>query len=176
MRWPSACRRKSRARYTPKRHPRRKDRSRTQSRVLRRRAASLPRSIARTTTRASQPAGGRSRMARSRAPSRRRRAPPWRATARATPSSIAQLPSARSGRRLLAARRGDALDLQRMQTATGRPQHAKTEAVERDRLAALREPAERFQHESADGVEFLILERRAEVRIEIVDLRLRLDA
>src|SRR2546428_4384751 len=72
--------------------------------------------------------------------------------------------------------RRDALDLQRVQPAAVRAQHAEAQAVECRRFAALGQAAERFQHQPADRVELLVLERRAEMRVEIGDLRLRLDA
>ena len=68
------------------------------------------------------------------------------------------------------------LDLQRVQPAAVGAQDAEAEAADRRRLAALRQPAERLQHEAADGVELVVGERRAELRVEVVDLGLRLDA
>ncbi len=68
------------------------------------------------------------------------------------------------------------LDLQRVQAAAVGAHDAEAEAADRRRLAALGQPAERLQHEAADGVELVVGEIGAEVRVEVGDLGLRLDA
>ncbi len=129
----------------------------------------------------------RRRTARSRTRSPRRAASAASARASA-PAALTAGPSPRgcalTGQRSRDVRRASrrpsrwrhALDLQRVQPAAVGAQTRKRKPPMRRRFAALRQPAERLQHEAADGVEFVVGEVGAEMRVEVGDLGLRLDA
>ena len=68
------------------------------------------------------------------------------------------------------------VDEQRVDAPAVGAQHVETHAVDAHRLAALRQPAEVRDHEAADGVGGLVAELGAQHRVEIDDLRERLDA
>ena len=54
-------------------------------------------------------------------------------------------------------------------------QHLEFEAAEHEGFAAARQPAQEVDDQAADGVELLVAEVGAEVAVEFVDARLRLD-
>jgi hypothetical protein len=60
--------------------------------------------------------------------------------------------------------------------AAVRAQHLENEAVDRDRLAALRQPPEPADDEAADRIEILVGEARVEMVVEVRDLGHRLHA
>src|SRR5688572_32896718 len=93
------------------------------------------------------------------------------------PAAPATWPSASAGTASLflrhdVARRDDA---QHVEPAAVGSQHLELQAAEHERLAAAWQPAEGVHGEAADRVELLVAELGAEVAVELVDARLRLD-
>src|SRR5450432_253005 len=125
---------------------------------------------ARTTRRALRAATRRDGTARNRRLSAPRR---QRQTGGA---ACARIPRRNSRRNVGADGRGQAFDLQRVQAPAVGAQDAKAQAFEHRSFPALWQAAKSAQHQSANRVEFVVLELRGEMRIEVGNLRLRLYA
>src|SRR5262245_29525739 len=93
------------------------------------------------------------------------------------PAAPATWPGASAGRSSLVLGHDVALsdDPQHVEPPPVRTQHFELQPAEHERLATPRQAAEIVHREPADGVELLVAELAAEILVELLDARLRLD-